>query len=71
MASAVTNHRDGRAVRLYRVTWRSEVPELAALLEALVPCPVPDLPEPIIARSRWRRAHQAAARRAHYRAHRK
>lgn len=47
------------------------VPEIRHLFTHLVFQQVPPDPAHIIATSRWRRAHQASARRAHYRARRR
>jgi hypothetical protein len=44
------------------------VPEIRRLLTRLVFQQHPPDPRHVIAHARWRRAHQAAARRAHYRA---
>jgi hypothetical protein len=41
------------------------VPEVRRLLIRLLPAPPPD-PGRVVAWSRWRRRHQARARRAHY-----
>ena len=44
------------------------VPEIQHLFAQLIFHQQPPDPHHVIAHSRWRRAHQAAARRAHYRA---
>jgi hypothetical protein len=46
------------------------VPEIQHLFAQLIFHQQPPDPHHVIAHSRWRRAHQAAARRAHYRARR-
>jgi hypothetical protein len=47
------------------------VPEIRRLLARLVLARDPPDPRLVIAHSRWRRHHQAAAQRAHYRRRRK
>jgi hypothetical protein len=46
------------------------VPEIQHLLARLIYQQIPPDPHHVIAHSRWRRHHQATARRVHYRARR-